>query len=65
MELLVGLSEDLAIPLIINIHDVELAKRYTTRVIGLSKGGIVYDGPPSELTNDNLKEIYGGASWLQ
>lgn len=65
MELLVALSEDLAIPFIINIHDVELAKRYTTRVIGLSKGGIVYDGPPSELTNDNLKEIYGGASWLQ
>lgn len=65
MELLVALSEALGIPLIINIHDVELAKRYTTRVIGLSKGGIVYDGPPSELTNDNLKEIYGGASWLQ
>lgn len=65
MELLVNLSEAHRIPFIINIHDVELAKRYTTRVIGLSKGGIVYDGPPSELTNDNLKEIYGGASWLQ
>ncbi len=65
MELLVTLSEDRSIPLIINIHDVELAKRFTSRVIGLSKGGIVYDGPPAELTRENLKEIYGGEDWLQ
>ncbi len=65
MELLVELSRDNNIPLIINIHDVELAKRFTSRIIGLSKGGIVYDGPPEQLTRDNLKEIYGGEDWLQ
>jgi len=27
----------------------------TVRVIGLSIGGIIYDGPPSELTKDRLK----------
>lgn len=65
MELLVSLSEANAIPLIINIHDVELAKRFTSRVIGLSKGGVVYDGAPGDLTNEHLKEIYGGEEWLQ
>lgn len=65
MELLVSLSEAHNIPLLINIHDVELAKRFTSRVIGLSKGGIVFDGPPEELTNGHLKEIYGGEHWLQ
>ncbi len=65
MELLVSLSEAHNIPLLINIHDVELAKRFTSRVIGLSKGGIVFDGPPAELTNGHLKEIYGGEDWLQ
>ncbi len=65
MELLIALSEERAIPLIINIHDVELAKRFTTRVIGLSKGGIVYDGPPADLSKEDLKEIYGGTDWLQ
>ncbi len=65
MELLVALSEERGIPLIINIHDVELAKRFTTRVIGLSKGGIVYDGPPADLSKKDLKEIYGGTDWLQ
>ncbi|MEE4364529.1 MAG: phosphonate ABC transporter ATP-binding protein [Desulfotignum sp.] len=65
MELLVSLSAEHDIPLLINIHDVELARRFTVRVIGLSKGGIIYDGPPSELTNDHLKQIYGGENWLQ
>ena len=65
MELLVALSEEREIPLIINIHDVELAKRFTTRVIGLSQGGIVYDGPPEGLTKNDLQEIYGGTDWLQ
>ncbi len=65
MELLVSLSEANNIPLIINIHDVELAKRYTSRVIGLSKGGIVYDGPPDQLSDANLMEIYGGEAWLK
>ena len=64
MELLLELSKARGIPLVINIHDVELAKRYMSRVIGLSNGGIVYDGPPSELSNEHLKTIYGGASWL-
>jgi phosphonate transport system ATP-binding protein len=65
MELLVSLTEIHQIPLLINIHDVELAKRFTTRIIGIARGGIVFDGPPAELSNDHLKDIYGGESWLQ
>ncbi len=65
MELLVDMSKKSNIPLIINIHDVELAKRFNSRIIGLSKGGIVYDGAPDQLSRDNLKEIYGGEDWLQ
>jgi len=64
MDLLIDLSAKHAIPLLINIHDVELAKRFTDRIIGLSQGGIVFDGPPAELTNDHLKKIYGGEDWL-
>jgi len=65
MELLLALSKAHEIPLIINIHDVELAKRFTDRVIGLSKGHIIYDGPSDDLSRNNLKEIYGGEDWLQ
>jgi phosphonate transport system ATP-binding protein len=64
MEVLVKLSEQHNIPLIINIHDVELAKRFTTRIIGISRGLIVYDGRPDQLSNEHLKTIYGGEDWL-
>jgi len=49
---------------LINIHDVNLAKRFADRVIGMSLGSIVFDGPPAELTDAHLKEIYGGEEWL-
>ncbi len=65
MELLNTLSAAQAIPLIINIHDVDLAKRFTQRIIGLSEGRIIYDGPSSELSDDHLKQIYGGEDWLK
>jgi phosphonate transport system ATP-binding protein len=53
------------IPVMINMHDVELAKRFADRIIGMSGGQIVYDGAPSGLDDAMLKTIYGGEGWLQ
>lgn len=64
MALMAQLSFSHAIPIIVNIHNVELARRYATRIIGLSGGAVVYDGPPSGLGDDHLKTIYGGQDWL-
>lgn len=52
------------IPVIVNIHDVELAKRYADRIIGMSGGHVVYDGNAENLSDDFLKQIYGGEDWL-
>jgi phosphonate transport system ATP-binding protein len=52
------------IPVIVNIHDVELAKRYADRIVGLSGGHKVYDGSPADLTDATLRQIYGGEDWL-
>ncbi len=65
MELLVNLTEGRGIPVILNIHNVPLAKRFATHVIGMADGNVVYDGPPGELTDDHLKRIYGGEDWLE
>ncbi|MGY4689926.1 phosphonate ABC transporter ATP-binding protein [Salibacterium sp. K-3] len=46
---------------LINVHDVALARSFATRVIGLSNGEIIYDGPPEELNSDNLEMLYGKA----
>ncbi|KEZ17043.1 phosphonate ABC transporter ATP-binding protein [Mycoplasma capricolum] len=47
------------ITVIINIHHVDLAKKYATRVIGLNNGEIVFDGVPSKLDAQAMKKIYG------
>ena len=64
MQLMCGLAEENQIPVMINMHDVELAKRFAQRVLGMSGGSIVYDGAPAGLTGDVLKQIYGGEEWL-
>lgn len=64
MELLTEQGRAFNIPVIVNIHDVELAKRYATRIIGMCGGHVVYDGQAAGLSPDVLKQIYGGESWL-
>lgn len=65
MELMARLAGERGIPVIVNIHDVALGTRFAHRIIGMSGGVIVYDGPPEGLTDGHLKEIYGGEDWLQ
>ena len=64
MELLVRVAASKGIPVVINMHDVELAKRFAKRIVGMAGGHVVYDGPPAGLTDDKLKDIYGGEDWL-
>jgi phosphonate transport system ATP-binding protein len=64
MEIMVKLAGDRAIPIIINIHNVELAKRFANRVIGMARGEVVFDGPPGDLRDHHLADIYGGESWM-
>ena len=65
MELIAGRAGDRGIPVIVNIHNVELAKRYADRIVGMSKGEIVFDGPPQALEDRHLMAIYGGEGWLE
>ena len=65
MELMRDLGRSQSIPVMVNMHDVELARRFADRVVGMSGGTIVFDGPPGDLTDVHLKEIYGGEGWLQ
>jgi phosphonate transport system ATP-binding protein len=58
MELLKEINKQDQITMLINLHDVELAKRYATRIIGISDGNIVFDGSPKELTERDLSKIY-------
>jgi phosphonate transport system ATP-binding protein len=65
MELIARRAGASDIPAIVNIHNVELARRYADRIIGMSKGEIVFDGPPDKLEDSHLLAIYGGEGWLE
>jgi phosphonate transport system ATP-binding protein len=65
MEILSKFAAERGIPVIVNIHNVELARRFASRVVGMSGGRVVYDGPPQALTEAHLKQIYGGENWME
>lgn len=65
MELMVSIAGSRRIPVIVNIHNVPLARRFATHVVGMTGGRIVYNGSPDGLTDEDLKQIYGGEDWLE
>ena len=58
MTLIREIASELGIPVLCNIHDVDLALDFCTRVIGLQDGYKKFDGPPSEIDKSVLAEIY-------
>lgn len=53
------INKELNMSVLINIHHVDLALKYADRVIGIKAGEIVYDGPPTKVDSEVLKQIYG------
>jgi phosphonate transport system ATP-binding protein len=60
MDSLRRINQEDGITVITNLHLLQTAKDYCDRIIGMRKGAIVYDGPPSRLTESIAREIYGG-----
>lgn len=60
MMLLRDLASELKLPVIINIHNVNEAKEFSDRIVGMRYGRIIFDDLPAALTNDAMNEIYAG-----
>ncbi len=58
LETLLKMNRDGA-TLLINLHDVEIARRFP-RVVALREGRVVFDGSPGELDREKLAGIYAG-----
>jgi phosphonate transport system ATP-binding protein len=65
MELIAVEARARSIPVVVNIHNVNLARRFADRIVGMRHGRIVFDGPPERLAESHLLEIYGGEGWLE
>ena len=59
MDLLRDMTQRRNIACIVNLHQLDVALKYSTRIIGLSKGEIVFDGPPEQLNDATIERIYG------
>ena len=53
------INADLGITVVVNLHFLDLARRYGQRMIGLRAGEVVYDGPAGGADESTLEEIYG------
>lgn len=58
MDHLTGINKTMNITCILNLHQVDVAMKYSKRIIGLTGGRIIYDGPPENLTKEIIYEIY-------
>lgn len=59
MEYIYNICKEDGITCLVNLHQVEIAKRYATRIIGIREGKKVFDGTPDELTREVIRSIYG------
>ena len=59
MEHLRKICSEKGITVIVNLHQVDVAKNYSDRIIGLNSGQIVYNGHPSEIDKEVIQSIYG------
>ncbi|WP_223299324.1 phosphonate ABC transporter ATP-binding protein [Paenibacillus darwinianus] len=58
MTFIAGLYRERGVTVVLNLHDVAMARAYATRIIGLTDGRITFDGPPDELGEAELRAIY-------
>ncbi|MEX2212593.1 MAG: phosphonate ABC transporter ATP-binding protein [Phycisphaeraceae bacterium] len=43
-----------------SLHQVDLARAFADRIVGMRQGRVVFDGRPDELTEEKLNHVYGG-----
>ncbi len=59
MELLRSINREEGITVICSLHHLSFAREYCDRIIGMAGGHIVFDGRPDELTDAEIRAIYG------
>ena len=59
LSLLKKLQREEGATVIMNSHNVEQARSYADRIVGLREGRVVFSGAPDELSSAALRDIYG------
>ena len=51
-------AKQLGITVLCNLHQVDYAREFAERIVGMSRGAVVFDGPADELTEQVIRKIY-------
>ncbi len=58
LDLLRAICTEDRIPAVVSLHQLDLAKRFADRVVGICAGRVVYDGTPDGLSDADLRRVY-------
>ncbi len=58
MDLLKDINQSMKITCLLNLHQVDVALNYSQRIIGITGGKILYDGPSEDLGQATIHRIY-------
>ena len=59
METLSTINRERNITVLVNLHALDIARRFCPRIIGMADGQIVFDGTPDDLNASVVDAIYG------
>lgn len=59
MDSLRDINASHGITVITNLHTLDTARAYCDRIVGMTAGKVVFDGPPEDLTRAAVRMIYG------
>ncbi|MCU6710182.1 phosphonate ABC transporter ATP-binding protein [Paenibacillus sp. J5C_2022] len=59
MDQLRSISKVMGITVLVNLHQVDVAMKYSDMIIGMKKGGVVFKGSAEEMKDETIFNIYG------
>jgi len=59
MDALLRINKHFGISVVCNLHDLDIARTYCDRLIGIAAGKLVFDGAPATLTTQAARDLYG------
>ena len=60
LQLLRQIQRSRGVSVLMNSHNLELFLEFSDHIIGISRGQVVFDGAPEDVTKEILGKIYGG-----
>lgn len=61
LALIYGICRSDGLTAVVSLHQLDLARRFSDRIVGMRHGEVMFDGIPAQLTDDVAVRIYQGA----